>query len=255
MIGSMYLPGNSSLHKLDPRVKLVLLVEVCVILFWPLSVIRYASLVVFVMACTVLAAGMKGLFAPLKTILPLLILIGLLTPLFLGGDETLVSLGVLRITREGINETLLIIFRVTGITFAFYLYFATTRLQQFILTLRWYGLPYTAALVITLSFRYIPSIVKLLQNVRDAHKLRDTSNSTSKNGLKRRIGELQPVLTSAVIASIKLIPVLAMSLEHRGIGSSKQRSSFVQLPHLRFCILHIISGLCAAAVLTLLIWM
>ncbi len=258
MISSGYIPGKSLCHRLDPRVKIIVLLEICVFLFWPLHIVWYWMVVLVIMVSIAAAAGIRELLTPLKAIVPLLVLVGILTPLFYRGGDVLYSFGIVNITSGGIRETLLLISRFTGITLAFYLFFRTTDLQQFILTLRWYGLPYTAALVITLAFRYIPSIARLLQNVKDAHRLRDPASlpeSRKRRKLSSRMRDLQPILTSVVIASIKTIPALAMSLEHRGIGSPRKRSSFASLPGIRYRIHHFAAAVLTAAVLSIPIWM
>ncbi len=255
MTTSPYISGDSMLHRLDPRVKVVLLLEICVILFWPTEVVWYAAAAGLMALLLLISGGRRGLASPLKAIFPLLVLVLVLTPLFHTGGELLFAAGPIRITSGGVHEALLLISRFTGLTLAFALFFVTTPMRTLILTLRWYRLPFRAALVITLSFRYIPTIGRLLQHVRDAHRLRDPMAMRGvRRGFASRLRDLQPVLTSVVIASIKLIPALAMSLEHRGISSPHQRSSYHRLAGRWELLKHVCWGLAAAAVLALPIW-
>ncbi len=257
MMSTAYRSGRSMLHVCDPRVKLIVLMEVCVLLFWPMN-LRYSGIITGIIMCTILLSlGIRDLLIPIKGISPLLILVALLTPPFYRGGEVLAAFWIIEITTYGIEETLRLIFRFTGITLIFFAYFRTVPMREVILTLRFYGLPYTAALVISLSFRYIPYIAQLLQNVQDAHSLRCSvvqEGEKPKRGIFRRFAGIQPVLTSVVIASIKSIPSLAMSLEHRGIGSTVRRSSYTQLRRLREVRHHMFLGAAAMGLLTFPFW-
>ncbi len=245
------------LKQFDPRIKLLLLIEVVILFFLPIGAEGYAIAAGAVGVTIVTALGWKVLLAPIKAIFPLLVLVLVLTPLFYPYGESVLSLGPIRITDGGLYEAALLIARFTGITLSFWLMYQTTRLQQFVLTLQWYGLPYTAALVMTLAFRYIPSISRMLQHVREAHRLRDPlpEGKVRRRGFLLRMQELIPILTSVVISSIKTIPSLAMSLEHRGIGSSVQRSRYEQLPALHSQWKHIVMGCIAGFILSIPYWL
>jgi len=257
MIASWYHPGNTVIHKADPRIKILLLVEVVILFFWPTAVFWYGLTAAVIMFLIILTAGLRSLWAAVKAILPLLVLVALLTPLFNRGGPALFTIGNISVGVKAAEETLMLILRFTGLTLIFYLFFLTTDLQHVILTLRWYGVPYTGALVITLAFRYIPTIAGLLGRVRDAHKLRNpaeyAAGSAKRRGLTK-IRKFLPMLTSVVIASIKSIPVLAMSLEHRGIGSSVKRSSYISLPPLLHVPVQLAAGTVTAVLLSIPIW-
>ena len=244
---------NHGLRQLDPRIKLLLLVELLIIFFLPIGAGGYAFAAVVVGLMTLGSLGWRQTIAPLKAVLPLLILVLVLTPLFHTHGQLLVSLGAISITDGGLCEAALLIARFTGITLTFWLMYQTTRLSQFVLTLQWYGLPYTAALVMTLAFRYIPSISRMLQHVREAHRLRDPlpGGAEKGKGFFLRIQEIIPILISVVISSIKTIPALAMSLEHRGVGSPVQRSAYEQLPSLRSQWKDILIGCIAGCILSI----
>jgi len=229
MIPMLYKPGTKPLYHFDPRPKFLLLV-----LFTSLFLIPdlrplapvYLFLLVILFA---MGPGIRDLGSPLKMITPLLILVLLLTPPFHREGRELLNLGgFLIITDQGLIEALRLIIRFSGITFTFYLFFRTTEIDDVILTLQFFGMPYKAALVLSLTFRFIPQTGRLYQNVRDAHSLRqpEVEQSSGKwQGFRHRATALRPVLTSVLIQSIRSIPNLAMSLEMRGIGLKNRRST------------------------------
>jgi len=266
MIGSAYRDTGSFLHRYDPRVKLLLLLGWCAMLFLPVgSIWWYGAYTGFLALAAAAALGWNDLWMPVRSILPLLILVLILTPPFYRTGEPLIMAGrTVLITKDGLEEAGKLIFRFTGITLAFFLYFRTTTLQHVILTLRWYGLPYRTALVITLAFRYIPTTAQLMHNVRAAHLLREPMPGSSGAALediaagrqkprmrrkwspsriRRRFGDWFPVLMSVLIASVKSIPTLAVGLEFRGLGRKEKHTSWKQLENSPKVYVHLLAAL------------
>ena len=138
--------------------------------------------------------------------------------------------GIVLLSQEGLVETARLVIRFTGITAAFSLFFYTTGIDDLMLALQWFRIPYAATLLLTIAIRYIPHMISLYAAVTDAHKLRKNWNTVSSGkSLKGRIKNLFPVLVSVLIQSIKAIPTLAMSLELKGFGSRRPRSRYMTI--------------------------
>lgn len=247
MITSTYIQGNSILHKADPRIKTILLLSIVIFFFLPLSI--PAILVIF-MALTgigIYTLGLSRLLQPLKMILPIIIFVIVLTPPFYKGGEILLMVkSIIVLTSEGLIHTVRLLLRFTGITISFYIFFSTTSIDNFILTLEWFKLPYKAALVVTIALRYIPSIIIIYNNIRDAHSLR---LSTKKILFWKKLNNIFPTLVSVLIHSIKSIPSLSMALELRGIGMTSERSQFNYIKSNKMILQIIITGAILALVL------
>jgi len=219
--------GTSFLHRFDPRAKLFLLVPMFVCFFLPMPAWLLVPYAAAMMAVVALSLGVRDLLPPLKTIAPVLVLICILTPPFhRDGPEFLRIAGFPLLTLDGARETLVMLMRFLGITFGFFAVVRTISLDELVLSLRWFGLPYTACLVIIIALRTMPSLAGTWRNVLDAHRLR----SGPGDGRRRRIvATYLPVLTSLLIEAVKGIPVLAMALESRGFGRRARRTSLAQL--------------------------
>ncbi|HKK65553.1 MAG TPA: energy-coupling factor transporter transmembrane component T [Clostridia bacterium] len=231
MVSGTYLPGNSFVHKADPRMKFSLLILWVIALILPVSI---AALAAYYLALVLLIwAGLSlgQVFQPLKTIWPLLLMIALLTPPFHQSGRELYQVGgFILITKGGLQEAIILIVRFSGITSAFFLFFRTTTIDDFILTLRWFGLPYSGALVVTIAFRYIPSLLQLYRNIEDAHALRrPVPEGRRKFHPIKKFSHIFPTLVSVMIHSIKGIPTLSMALESRGFGRHNPRTSYRSL--------------------------
>ena len=197
---------KSFLYKSDPRLKLIIMLIYTAAFFCPISAFRYGLLLVPVVAAGFITCGFKPFLSVFKLILPLLVLTALVTPFF-----------------SGIHETVRIILRFIGITALFFLYFKTTDSDQFIQTLRFFGMPYRIALIISISISYIPLLLDTYHDADSAHKLRYTEScpSVSRWNFIARFRAILPVLASVLIQAVKNIPTLAMALEIRGVGKAK----------------------------------
>ena len=191
--------------------------------------------------------GFVRALTPLKLIWPILVLTAVLTPPFNMTGRVLLTAGEhVILTGDGLTSSVSMVLRFTGITTAFFIYFSTTRTGDFILALRSFGLPYRAALTVTISLRYIPDMFKVYRNISDAHKLRSAGVRSSGRGFGKRLAHLYPVLISVLIHAVKSIPSLAMALDSKGFGRDNPRSSCQKLPPRR----EIAGHIAAAAVFT-----
>ena len=132
------------------------------------------------------------------------------------------------ITVEGALQALRLACRFIGITYVCTLLFATTVMGEIMLALRFWRLPYKAALVVTLSFTYIPFIAESFSQISESHRLRESAREERKN-YAQRLKDLLPTLTSVLVVALRSIPNLAMSLEMRGLGRSERRTSYRSL--------------------------
>jgi energy-coupling factor transport system permease protein len=252
MIDTLYKKDSTVLHSFDSRIKIFLLPLFLIYFFLPLPLSIYGVLTAFFILLIISVLGIRDLFVPLKMIFPLIIMISLLTPLFHKEGTQLIQFGSFTfLTTVGLDETLRYISRFSGISFLFFVFFRTTGMDDLLLGLSWYRLPYTLTLVISIALRYIPHLAGLYGQIKAAHALRCSINDVipRRRGIGR-IRNLFPVLVSLVIQSVKTIPVLTMALELKGIGRSNERSQCRTLEKPDKIVLQII---CSVIVLVLMI--
>ena len=221
-------PDAGFLHAFDPRAKLILLVPLLVCYFLPVTPLLLAPYTAALVVLIIAALGPAALVAPLRAIGPVLVLICLLTPPFYRGGQVLVSLlHVPVLTTLGVRTTFTLFLRFLGLTLGFFLVMRTVTPDELVLSLRWFGLPYTVCLVIVIALRTIPTVSTTWHNALDAHRLR--SDPSRQRGRRRLVERYLPVLTSVFIEAVKGIPVLAMALESRGFGRTNRRTEFLVL--------------------------
>jgi energy-coupling factor transport system permease protein len=221
------------LHRYDPRAKSLFLFAFLVLFFLPIRVAHLGAYLVLLVVLGGVFLGPSNTLRPIRMIAPILILVLLLTPPFYRQGPALITLrGFTILSTTGLFLALRLILRFTGITFVFYLFIGTTDPDELVLAFRWFRLPYTVSLVLSLALAYIPTIRTLYDQVRDAHRLRLAGGERvdgEGRGPVKRLREAIPVLTSVLILSVRRIPTLAMALECRGVGSKIRRTTFHKL--------------------------
>jgi len=227
VIAEFYVPGQSFLHRWDARAKLLVLPAVLAAFFIPSTPLVLAGFTAGIAAVLLLALGPSQLLPPLRTLWPVLVLITLLTPPFHRDGTAILRLaGAAALTAGGLHTTVVLLLRFLGITYGFFAVVRTLSLDDLVLGLRWFGLPYAACLVVTITLRTIPALAVTWHAARDAHRLRAGAVQQRRQPIVRTY---LPVLTSVMIEAVKGIPVLAMALESRGFGRKNPRTSFAGL--------------------------
>jgi energy-coupling factor transport system permease protein len=146
-------------------------------------------------------------------------------------------LGLTLVTRTGLFMTCATLTRFIGITLSFVAVFRSVQPDDLASSIRWFGAPYSASLVLIIALRYIPSLGATWRSVQDAHRLRMAPSGRYPAVPARfrpgrrlfRWDEHLPVLTSVLIQAVKGIPALAMALECRGFGRRTPRTSLALL--------------------------
>lgn len=224
-------------HRFDARAKIVLLLAFLVLFFLPVRIEYLAVLLAVVLTASSLFLGFRNTLRPIRLILPILVLVLLLTPPFNREGRVLITVRQTTVlSMEGLLTAARLIVRFTGITVLFFMFIRTTEPESLILAFRWFGLPFTVALVLSIAVEYIPTIRTIYDQVQDAHRLRLAADSEGCNdgeskrrrhgGFIKRMRMAVPVITSVLILSVRRIPTLAMALECRGVGRANRRTTF-----------------------------
>jgi len=231
---SIFKQGKGPLYLLDPRSKVMLTLYLCVYVFLPVTFASVVGVALFSIGISLYSLGKKNTLTILLSVLPMLIIMLIFSPLYERGGTPLWMCGTtVVLTKEGLLQSLILDFRFLSITFAWSLLFATTKMDEFMLALQAFHLPYKACLTISLVFRSIPDIFDSFNDIIDSHKLRRGTSTKVQKKVRHRLKNLGPTLTSALVVSLRSIPTLAMSLEARGYGLKTKRSQFHSLDSYR----------------------
>jgi len=218
-----YCEGNSLIHRLDPRAKIILAILYIAVIFLAKSVTAFALLIVS-------AAVLVGLtkLSPvmiLRGMRPLLFIIvftAVINIFWMTGDVLLLSLGPIKIYLEGIINAVLIILRIVLLIVAtsVFLTYTTTPLaltdglEQLLSPLKKLHVPvHEFSMMMTIALRFIPTLIDETQKIMNAQKARGADFSTG--SLIQRAKALIPILIPLFISAFRRADELATAMECR----------------------------------------
>ena len=222
----LYVPGQSWLHRLDPRSKLWLtLVGLVISLLFSQPVALLALLVAYHFLLLLSGIPWSRLRWLWGRMLPLTLMILVLQPFFipLREGQVIWQIGPVGWTVEGILAGVSFALRVNGMAFvAAGLLFSTepTALVRGLVKL---GLPYEWGLTVSLAIRYLPTTYGLYQSIHEAQQAR--AWDPNRGNFIRRIRSYLPMLVAVMIAALRMADNLAMALAVRGFGAPYPRST------------------------------
>ncbi len=222
MIFDLYQPGESPLHRLDPRVKLWLIGEGIIAAFlfhspWT----EGAALLALLMLLRLNGISTTSLRWLWRQMRLLILFILILQPFFAPSGEVLWAWGPLRLTGGGLTDALYLALRVLFLAYLIAALLFTTDQRRLVLALVHLGLPYEWGLMLSLTLRFIPAIYGLFVTVREAQAARGWR---AEGPLFQRWRAYLPVLVAVVIGTLRQSDRLTMALVARGLGRGGERS-------------------------------
>lgn len=215
----LYVPGISPLHRLDPRVKLLLTLDLTLALFlWPTP-----WLVALVLVGTQLALWAAGVpWTRLRWVwammLPLHVLVPLAWFLFQPVGPVLLAWGPLRLSLGGLWGGLWAVLRLDALAYAAFLWLFTTEPSRMLRAFAGLGLPYSLALTLALALRYLPTVAGLYRQISDAQRARGLA--LDEGSWWHRLSARRPILTAVMISTLRLAQFLGWALEARALGAT-----------------------------------
>lgn len=231
-----FFPGNSLLHRLDPRFKIILTVLFIVIVFLAKSPVSYLAVVVFTLILVIISRiSFKTVIKSLKPIVIVLIITSLMNIFWTVGDDLVFSFGVIKIYREGIIYAILMVLRITSLligtsvilTYTTSPIMLTDGLERLLSPLNAIKVPvHEFSLMMTIALRFIPTLIEETDKIMSAQKARGADFSSG--SIVNRAKALIPVLIPLFISSFRRADELATAMEcrcyHGGAGRTKMNT-------------------------------
>lgn len=227
-----YFPGNSVIHWLDSRVKLVLDILYLVILFTAQSYTGLLLGLLFMVLCYSLAKiRLIMIFKSVKPILPLMIFTGVLNLFFVKGETPLFKWEFIEIYPEGVDTALFMLIRVLTLIIGMSLLTYTTSpimltdaIERLLSPLKKIHVPvHELSMMMTIALRFIPTLVEETDKIMSAQKARGAEMDTG--GLVKKAKSLIPVLIPLFVSAFKRANELATAMEcrcyHGGEGRTR----------------------------------
>lgn len=230
-----YFPGNSLLHRLDPRTKLMMVVIYIAALFIAKWYVSYALVLAFLAVSVQLSA--VRLKVILKSVKPLLLVIVLTTVLnlFYTPGREIVSFWIFKITWEGIQSAVFMALRIVMLIAGTFLLTYTTSpilltdgLESLLNPLKKIHVPvHELAMMMSIALRFIPTLIEETDKIISAQKSRGADFESG--NLIARARALVPILVPLFISSFRRADELAVAMECRCYHGGEGRTRLKQL--------------------------
>lgn len=214
--GLVYTYRASLMNRLYPLVKLAWVFVIAIGLFIYKSPISGAVMFVSVLLLAIFAGKIpfRQILGSSKIILMLGILL-MVFHFFADPGETLIKLGPLTITDNGLYQGPIFFFRLSVVVLASFVLIWTTDTRDLMVSLTKAGVPYRGAFAVFLALRFLPLIQREVDAVRAAHSIRGKSTSS---GLGHRFKLWQRYIFTILINGLRKAETTATSLECRAFG-------------------------------------
>lgn len=208
---------DSPLDRLDPRTRFAIAIVVAVLSLLTLSLPHLLLLFGVVTALAFWGKRGRLLLGGLRGVLPLAVMIFLLN--------------WLTSVHEGIYTPLAMTLRFFVLTSAFSLFFLTTPPDELALALEEMRVPRDYSLLITMSFRFVPTLAQDVQIVIDA--LRSRGLELEKGGFRERVKNYVYLMVPLIVFEVRRSLMIAEALESRGFGAKVKPTRLVRLKMMR----------------------
>lgn len=233
-----YFKANSIIHKLDARLKTLLLIVFIVMLFICKS---FASLGIFttlLISVLILSKVPLGLYLKnLKVIIPIVLITSLLNLFYTKEGLEIIIFGAVSVYTGGIYKAIFMAVRIlllivvsSALTYTTTPNEITDAIERLLKPLKYIGLGnavHTIAMMMTIALRFIPTLIDETDKIMNAQKARGADMESG--GLIKRIKALIPILIPLLISSVRRAYDLAEAMECRCYNGGKGRTRMKQM--------------------------
>ena len=227
-----YYPSGSVLHRMDPRVKMIVAILYIVCSFLCDNILSYALLLLS--AVLLVAIGrvpFKTVFRGLRAVMFVLMFTALLNIFWTNGSILLLEWGFIKIYAEGLYAALFIMIRITALIIGtgMLLTYTTTpitltnAIEDLLSPLKLLHVPvHSFAMMMTIALRFIPTLAEETDKIMTAQKARGADFSSG--GLVERAKALIPILIPLFVSAFNRAGDLATAMECRCYNGDNGRT-------------------------------
>ena len=253
-----YFPGNTVIHRLDPRTKLLFTILYIVALFSAKGGVAYAVLFLTLCACIAVSKiHPKNILRGMKPILFIIVLTAVLNIFYTPGDP-IWQWKFLKITVEGLWAAFFMVLRISFlITCTFLLTYTTSPimltdgLEKLLGPLKKVRVPvHELSMMMSIALRFIPTLIEETDKIMSAQKARGADFETG--NLIQKAQALVPLLVPLFISAFRRADELAVAMECRCYHGGEGRTRLRQLRYGRNDVLFLLGGAALVALVAAL---
>ena len=233
-----YFPGDSAIHRMDPRMKLILTIAYIVGVFMVSNLPGYLLALAF-LYLVVRISGIKFSYL-VKGVKPLRFIIlftFVLNLFFVQGETPLLSLGFFTLTKEALDNAIYFALRLVFLVMGTSVLTLTTSpvqltdgLERLMRPLQRFRFPaHELAMMMTIALRFIPTLLEETDKIQKAQMARGADFESG--NLIARAKAMIPLLVPLFVSAFRRADELAMAMEARCYRGGDGRTKMKQLKY------------------------
>ena len=254
LVFGKYIPIDSIIHKLDPRIKIITLIVMLVAIFVPDSWYCYLALFIFEFIILILSKiRFKMILSAFKPMIFMVILLTVINCLTLRTGNVLFSIGSFSIYSDAIFNTLFIIVRLFLMIILTTILTATTKPLDLTLGIEYLLKPLTKigfpsheiAMMISIALRFIPIIIEETMRIMQSQKSRGVDFDEGK--FSEKIKAILSLIIPLFSVAFERAYELADAMEARGYVPDKPRTRYRTLTFHYYDFIYLMFAVCLLA--------
>lgn len=231
-----YFPGDSVIHRLDPRFKIVMTLLFIIMLFIGNSMICLAIGAVYTLTAILLSKiKFKMFIKSIKPLMPFLLITALLNIIFVNEGDVYFHWKFIKITSDGLNVSVVMIIRIiiliagsSLLTYTTSPITLTDAVERLLSPLKKFRFPvHELAMMMSIALRFIPTLIEETDKIISAQKARGAEFDTG--NIMNRAKNLVSILIPLFISSFRRADELATAMECRCYCGGEGRTRLRQL--------------------------
>lgn len=230
-----YFPGNSSLHKIDPRMKIIVSIIFIAAVFLAKNIYSFALLLSFTFFMIAISSiKAKVVLKGVKPVMLIVAFTAVINLFWTKGDVLLISIWVINIYLEGVITAVFMVIRILVLMMGTSILLSYTTspialtdgLEMLMSPLKKLKLPvHEFTMMMTIALRFIPTLIEETEKIINAQKARGADFESG--NILRRAKALIPILIPLFISAFRRADELAVAMEcrcyHGGEGRTKMK--------------------------------
>lgn len=231
-----FFPGKSVIHRLDPRMKIVLTAVFIVLLFMAESIFSLSVGIIFMLGAFMISQiPFRLMIKSIKPIVPIIIFTAVLNLFFISTGKILVHLWIVKITSGGVKTSVFMVVRIVCLIIGTSLLTYTTSpialtdaIERLLSPLKKIRIPvHELSMMMTIALRFIPTLIEETDKIMSAQKARGADMETG--SIIQRAKALVPILIPLFVSAFRRAEELALAMECRCYHGGDGRTRLKQL--------------------------
>lgn len=248
-----FIPGNSLLHRMDPRVKIVLLCAIIATIFCTFNFYALGLVTAFIIAAILLSGVPLRMYLKSLKVIIIIVVITSLLNIFYSSGTPIFEFWIFKITLDGIYRAIYVTVRIialilisSSLTFTTSPTDLTDAIERLMSPLKIFHVKvHEIAMMMTIALRFIPTLLDETDKIMSAQKARGADMESG--NLIQKVKSLIPVLIPLFVSAFRRAYELAVAMECRcyqgGEGRTRMKSLHMKkLDYLSIIVMALVVG-------------